>query len=81
MPFLPFTGHWNRPIIYNPEKAESDCKSSEHHPVKASDDLKKGRCLLLAYLSGSSLPIALIKGIMFSRYKDKLCKNTTKVTF
>jgi hypothetical protein len=47
--------------LYIPVKAESDRRSFDSFPVKASGDLKKGNCLLLPYISGSSLPMALIK--------------------
>jgi len=48
-------------------------KATIHNPIRASGGLKMGNCFLLPYISGTYLPIALIKkSIMFSRYSRKV---------
>ncbi len=67
-PVLPFTGYWNLytlswpacQIIYIPVKVESDRRSSDSFSFK-SLRWPFGNCLLLPFISDSSLPIALIK--------------------
>jgi hypothetical protein len=51
--------------------------------VKASGDLKKGNCVLLLYISSSSLPIGLTQEFVSQGQdkQDRLCKNPTLVTF
>jgi hypothetical protein len=54
-------GRENRGVFLFPCKGQIKPHELLHYSVKASDDLKKGNCILLPLISGNFLPIALRK--------------------